>query len=259
MNKRGRKRVNPRYFDTPEEEATLKYLNCMDDIERNSIYEEFLKNPLYKMTEAIINRYKLHSKELQIEELINDTLGFLHTKVERYDPEKGRAYSYFGTIIVRKLRNRQKKESQTIVRQESYEAVAAHLEENEKYSYTIDSEDNSVSEFFIEFVAILEELFVLNVKEKFLKKNEESVGVAILEVMKNWEQFFQNGGKKYEKNHILECLRNMTGLSTKEIRDNLKRFKLLYYQKKEERLKKIHDCDDSPLKTNGQNSNKKRI
>jgi hypothetical protein len=193
---------------------------------------------------------------MSIEELINDTLGFLHTKVSLYDPEKGRAYSYFGTIIVRKLRNRQKKESQFAVKQESYDSVSASIEEDEKYSYQIDEDDNFISDFFTEFVKILDELLTLNIKDKFLKKNEEKVGIAILEVMKNWQHFFQDGGKKYNKNHILECLRNMTDLSTKDIRDNLKRFKQLYYLKKEERVKKDYYCNDSPLTPS--NSVKKR-
>lgn len=247
MGQRGRKRKNERYFDTREEDATIRYLQSSDETERNQIYEEFLKEPLYRMTEAIINRYNLHSKELSFDELLNETLSFLHTKVEKYVPDKGRAYSYFGTIIVRNLRNRQKKEAKKTSKQDSYDTVSTTFEEDEKYSYRIDEDEDFNSTFFPEFIKILNDLIILNEEHSFLKENELKVGLSILEILNNWESFFQDGGKKYNKNQILECIRNMTNLNTKEIRDSLKRFKVLYFEKKNERIRKDNNCDDSSI------------
>jgi hypothetical protein len=263
MNKRGRKRKHKRYFDVEQEEATLLYLSSFDESEKNKIYEEFLKEPLYKMVESIINRYNLYSKEMSFEELLNDTLSFLHTKIDKFDPSQGtKAYSYYGTIIKHRLLGKRIKEQDEITKRENYDAVLVNIEEDEKYSYQIDEEDSFTSEFFNEFVKILEELISMNTalpkEEKFLKKNEERVGLAILEVMKNWESFFEDGGRKYNKNQILECLRNMTDLSTKDIRDNLKRFRILYYQKKEERLKRTHRNEDTPIQNISFNLNKKK-
>ena len=46
----------------------------------------------------------------------------------------------------------------------------------------------------------------------------------------NWESLFDSDttGKKYNKNLILLYMREMTSLSTKEIRISLKRFKRMY-------------------------------
>jgi hypothetical protein len=56
------------------------------------------------------------------------------------------------------------------------------------------------------------------------------VGYALVEILENWERAFQSmeGGSKYNKNSVLETMRNYTNLSTKDIRLSMKRFKDLY-------------------------------
>ena len=59
--------------------------------------------------------------------------------------------------------------------------------------------------------------------------NERKLGYALLEIFSNFDKIFQIGdGNKFNKNLILLSLREMTSLSTKEIRISLKRYKILY-------------------------------
>ena len=62
-----------------------------------------------------------------------------------------------------------------------------------------------------------------------LNENEQRLGYALIEVFSNFEKIFQVGdGNKFNKNLILLSLREMTSLSTKEIRISLKKFKKVY-------------------------------
>src|ERR1700747_246037 len=100
ITKRGRKRKNDMDFGPDEEEAVIKFLVSTDEIERNAIFNEWLNEPLAKMVEAIIRRYKLYRKGFTFEELHGDTVSFLMTKVHKFEVSKGKkAYSYFGTIV----------------------------------------------------------------------------------------------------------------------------------------------------------------
>ena len=56
--KRGRKRKNDLYIGPEQEDADLRYLKSEDTKERNAIYNEWLKEPLNKMIESIIRKYK---------------------------------------------------------------------------------------------------------------------------------------------------------------------------------------------------------
>lgn len=243
MAKRGRKRKHKRYFDDPQEKAIIDYLNTDCEKERNKIYEVYLKMPLYKMAESIINKYQYYSHTLSFEELMHDTLSDLHTKIRKFDPTKRnksggkvKAYSYFGTIIKHYALGKRIKEQKEMERTSSFESQRDFLTQDVRYSYQMTEEDSAMKEFFYEYIEIIEELLELNAEESFLKVNEEKIGYAVVHLMKNWETVFDDGSNKYNKNQVLECLRNMTNLSTKEIRDNLKRFKKLYYEKKRYKL-----------------------
>ena len=62
-----------------------------------------------------------------------------------------------------------------------------------------------------------------------LSENEQKLGYALLEIFSNIDKIFQVGdGNKFNKNLILLSLREMTSLSTKEIRISLKRYKKMY-------------------------------
>ena len=65
--------------------------------------------------------------------------------------------------------------------------------------------------------------------ENKLTDNEEKVGISLIEIFENFDEIFIAGeGNKFNKNVILYQLREMTGLTTKEIRLSLKRYKLIY-------------------------------
>lgn len=259
MARRGRKRKHKRYFDVEQEKAIVDYLNTNCPDERNRIYKEYLEFPLYKMTESIVNRYQYYSLTMSFDELMHDILSDLHTKIEKFDPSQGtKAYSYFGTIIKHYALGKRIKEKKEQERTSSYECQADYLNHHEKYSYQISEEDSAMKEFFYEYIDIIEEVLLRNEEEDFLKPNEEKIGYAVVHIMKNWEDVFDDSGHKYNKNQVLECLRNMTNLTTKDIRDNLKRFKSLYYDKKQEKLDNDYNLGSDSDTSNSEPDNFKK-
>jgi hypothetical protein len=62
-----------------------------------------------------------------------------------------------------------------------------------------------------------------------LNENEKKLGFALVDLFDNYETIFSgNENNKFNKNIILLSLREMTNLSTKEIRGSIKKFKKLY-------------------------------
>ena len=94
-----RKSTQKIYFGEDQEQAVIRYLESESEIEKNKIFNEYLREPLIIMVESIIRRYKLYRKDLEFEEIHNDTMSFLITKISKFDHTKNhKAYSYFGTI-----------------------------------------------------------------------------------------------------------------------------------------------------------------
>ena len=233
MVKRGRKRTNEMYFGPEEEEAVIKFLESTDETERNQIFNEWLKAPLDKMIESIIRRYKLYRKGETFGELHSDTVSFLMTKVHKFERGRGKkAYSYFGTISKNYILGLLIKDEKYMKQTASYEDISEDIEERSDMTYVMDEEIFSM-ETFIKKVTngIKEELYDENHStKKKLNDNEKKVGYALIEILENWETAFESmsGGSKYNKNSVLETMRNYTNLSTKDIRLAMKRYKELY-------------------------------
>ena len=231
--KRGRKRKNDMYFGPNEEEAVIKFLESENEIERNLIFNEWLKAPLDKMIESIIRRYKLYRKGESFEDLHTDTVSFLMTKVHKFESGRGKkAYSYFGTISKHYILGLLIKDEKYMKNTSSYEDISEDLEERNDLTYVIDTEDFSMDDFIKKLSdGIKAELNDENLpQKKKLNENEKKVGFALVEILENWETAFESmsGGSKYNKNSVLETMRNYTNLSTKDIRIAMKRYKDLY-------------------------------
>jgi len=222
-----RPRTQKIYFGEDQEKAVVNYLESTDEAEKNKIFNEYLREPLIIMVESIIRRYKLYRKDMEFEEIHTDTMSFLITKINKFDHTKNtKAYSYFGTICKNYPMGAIQKDTKEQNRQVSYDDISSDFEDSKDLSYVID-------EFVIDYSSVITKLTIdlenFIEKEKNLSDNERKLGYALLEIFSNFDKIFQVGdGNKFNKNLILLSLREMTSLSTKEIRVSLKRYKKLY-------------------------------
>jgi hypothetical protein len=117
------------------------------------------------------------------------------------------------------------KDTKDTNRSVSYEDISEDIESRIDFSYTIDEYNVDYSDVIIALTNRLEDF----IEAEDLTENEKKLGYALLEIFTNFERIFQIGdGNKFNKNLILLSLREMTSLSTKEIRVSLKRYKGLY-------------------------------
>jgi len=221
-----RPRTQKIYFGEDQEKAVVKYLESTDEDERNKIFNEFLREPLVIMVESIIRRYKLYRKDMEFEEIHTDTMSFLITKINKFDHTKNtKAYSYFGTICKNYLMGAIQKDTKEQNRQVSYDDISSDIEDRKDLSYVIDEHIIDYQSVIIKLTISLENF----IEKENLTENEQKLGYALLEIFSNFDKIFQVGdGNKFNKNLILLSLREMTSLSTKEIRISLKRFKKMY-------------------------------
>jgi hypothetical protein len=246
MAKRGRKTnatTPTAYFSSIQEDAVVRYLNATTEQEKNEIYNEFLKFPLEKMTESIINRYKLYSGKMSYKELFDDTLSFLHMKISMFDTKRGKkSFSYFGTIIKRRLQNNRKKENKDKKKVILYEDVYKTVSQGDDIVEEEYTEDNLMYQFFQIIVVEIEDLLKPENVEKYgLKDSDVKVGIAILEITQNWDKIYIDDTKKFKKNFVLECIRNMTLLNTSQISQSLKFYKNYYIKRKKKYLKDLEN------------------
>ncbi len=108
----------------------------------------------------------------------------------------------------------------------SYEDISSDLENSDRFSYDIEN-DNIDTQSIITNLLLELDLFI---KNESLTENEVKLGQALYELFDNYESIFiGNDNNKFNKNIVLLSLREMTNLSTKEIRSSMKKYKGVYY------------------------------
>jgi ribosome-binding protein aMBF1 (putative translation factor) len=224
--KRGRKATKENYFDVEEEMAVRMYLTATTFNEKNEIYNQYLRGPLDKMISSIIRRYKLYRKDMDFKEIHTDTHSFLMTKIDKFKPAKEKkAYSYFGTICKNYLMGQIIKDQKETNRKISYEDISSSIEERPDMIYRIDDDIVETDVIITQYLKELKDF----IETESLNDNEKKLGYALIDLFDNYETIFSGAdNNKFNKNVILLSLREMTNLSTKEIRSSIKRFKKLY-------------------------------
>ena len=225
-NKTSKKVKVNNYFDTREEEAVRMYITAKTREEKEEIYNTYLKDPLTKMIESIIRRYKLYRKDMDYQDVHYDTHSFLMTKVDKFKPDKNKkAYSYFGTICKNYLMGQIQKDQKDSNRKISYEDISSTLENRPDMVYYMEFESMDAQKT----IEIFKQDLKKYITETNMNENESKLGYALIELFENYGNIFiGNDNNKFNKNIVLLSLREMTNLNTKEIRIYLKKYKILY-------------------------------
>lgn len=234
MAKRGRKASSTKkgYFYETEETAVINYLNSDDDVEREKIFNKYLLPAFTKMIESIIRRYNLYIPDEDFNETFDDTISFLMTKLNCFKQDSGyKAYSYCGTICKNYLILKINKYIKNQQRNVSYENMRSELDDSLDYGYDQQySRVGALSEIIEKTSAAIKKIMT-STKEKSLSENEIKVGNALVELLDNWEDLFAKmGSNKFNKSSILLFLKETTFLTTKEIRDSMKKYKQAYQE-----------------------------
>ena len=114
------------------------------------------------------------------------------------------------------------------IRNASYDEVFDEISNSVQYS-TDEVNHVEMVEKLVNDIANEIERMVNNYDEHLLNENEVEVGNALVDLLRNWEEVLPNGGSnKLQKSSVLYFLREETMMTTKEVRDNMKKYKCVY-------------------------------
>ena len=241
--KRGRKPSKEKrkgYFYEEEEEAFAKYVQSDNQLERDKLFREKLYPAFTKMIESIIRRYELFTPNESFEDTFCDTMSFLITKVNNFDPTKGyKVYSYCGTICKNYLIYKRTQYMKRLQRQSSYDVIFVNGDKDTR------SNDNSKifntlfnSELISDTIKEIKSIIECDESINKVNENEIKVGYGLIEILTNWEEIFkQTESQKFNKTSFLYFMKEYTRLSTKDVREAMKRYKDLYLFTKQKLLK----------------------
>ena len=226
LTKRGkprkRKPKEPRiYFTQDTEDAIVEYLACNDSIERNFIYNERIEYAFYKLAENIIHTFKFYYTDTDtIEELKHEVITFLLEKLHLYKPDKGKAFSYFGTIAKRYL---------IVYNENNYKKLQekANVDESDDEQMMLYENDRNIENAFNElgFMDQYTKYIDTHLFRLFPKKQDAQTADAIVELFRKRESL-----EIFNKKALYIYIREITDVSTPQITKIIKKLKVIYSQ-----------------------------
>ena len=197
-------------------------------LENEKIFNSILYPVFSKMIESIMRRYKLYVPNEDPTDTFNDTLSFLMTKMEKYDEDKDtKAYSYYGNICKNYIIGKIQQYDKSLTRNPSYDDDESDIDIMNDNRYVLSNDPGTkvakeiVNKLIKQFTKMTSDPYTYDLKE-----NEVKLGKALANLLENWDYVIStDGSNKLNKNAILLFLREQTGLDTKGIRDNMKKFK----------------------------------
>ena len=207
------------YFTQETEDAIIKYLATENEAERNKIFEEHINYALHKLAENIIHTFKFYYTEVQtIDELKHEVVCVLLEKLKLYDQSKGKAYSYFGTIVKRYL---------IVYNNNNYKKLKnrAHVDEvDTDKTITTDLVNNKEVDLEeVEFIDIFIRYVDSKLYDLFPKEKETKVADAILELFRKRENL-----DILSKKALYIYIREITDAPTPIITKVVKKLKNVY-------------------------------
>jgi DNA-directed RNA polymerase specialized sigma subunit len=204
------------YFTKLHEDAILKYALSTDRQEKSVLYVSLIQPAFNEMVDKIVFTYKFTSLP-NIEDLKEECKIWLTTILDKFDASKGsKAFSYFSVITKNWFIHKVKKNSSG--REVGLEDISQEFEEENLFIHNDYDEKREKEEFW---AALWQEINTWDSPN--LKPNEKKVYEAIKLILKDPESI-----EIFNKKAIYLYIRELTGLTTKQIVMGLKKFKTKY-------------------------------
>ena len=226
LKKKRRPRKTNKYFTKIHENAIISYASTQDRAIRTELYIELIGPAFDELVDKIVYTYKFNNLP-NIDYLKDDCKLWLITILDKYDPErKSKAFSYFSVITKNWFIHKVKQNSKKLKRDVQYEDISEiDLEQFQtENAYESERENKEFWQNLFEEIDSWE-----NMK---LKEHERKVLKAIKILFSSVDDI-----EIFNKKAIYLYMREITGLNTKQIVNNLNRLRKRYRSFKTEWVK----------------------
>tara|TARA_R110000765_G_scaffold38056_8_gene83696 strand:- start:2957 stop:3586 length:630 start_codon:yes stop_codon:yes gene_type:complete len=196
----------------------VSFVASTDPKERTELYEEYIQPAFDEMVDKIVFTYKFTTLP-NIDDLRDECKIWLTTILHKYDQSKGsKAFSYFSVITKNWFIHQVKKTSKQRSREVEYDTMASEVKLKYMATYN-DYHDVRENEEF--WGSLWQEIDTWDAPN--LKPNEKKVLEAIRILLSSSDNI-----EIFNKKAIYLYMREITGLNTKQIVNNLNKMRIKY-------------------------------
>jgi len=218
MKSPSRRKNKKHYFTKVHENAIIQYAKSDCIKERTQLYIDFIQPAFNEMVDKIVYTYKFTSLP-NIDPLKDECKIWLTTILDKYDPSKGsKAFSYFSVITKNWFIHKVKKTSKQNKQEVDFDDIPKSIVHEKLVTYNqyeVRREKEEFWSFFYEEVSSWD--------TGALKTNEYKVLQAIKILFESSDDI-----EIFNKKAVYLYMRELTGLNTKQIVNNLNKMRQKY-------------------------------
>lgn len=218
VRRRRRRSGGKHYFRQEHEDAIVAYSKTTDRAEREKLYRELIQPVFSEMVDKIVYTYKFTTLP-NIDDLKDECKVWLTTILDKFNPDKGsKAFSYFSVITKNWFIHKVKKNSYRNKKEITFDELPKSIEEKHMSTsnpYLKTREDN---EFWNALWGEIKDWGRMP-----MKANEEKVYKAICVLLEDPDSI-----EIFNKKAIYLYIRELTGLNTKQVVNNLNKLRAKY-------------------------------
>lgn len=217
------------YFTADTDDALNAFNSSSDIEEKHRLFQDRIRPAFEKLIENLIYVYRFYTID-NVDTLKDECLTNLFETIPKFDPNKGaKGFSYFNVVaknwFIQKIRERAKQNKNESELFYDLDHEAAKNDPN--FMVAPHEEVVEDAEKWIKFYEAMDSW-----KHELTKAAEVKVLNAVIFLMKNPDLV-----TIYNKKAVYLYLRELTGLQTKQVVNNLKKIKELYDEWHEEYLR----------------------
>ena len=221
--RRRRAKKGRHYFTQVHEDAIVRYAQIEDLKERTELYINYIQPAFDEMVDKIVYTYKFTTLP-NIDDLRSECKVWLTMILDKYDPNKGsKAFSYFSVITKNWFIHKVKKNSAKLRKEVHLEDIRYHEKHEPLITQHGYYEKRKEREFWESLWGEIDTWDGANLKE-----NEKKVLEAVKILLSNTDDI-----EIFNKKAIYLYLREITGLNTKQVVNNLNKLRVKYKSFKE--------------------------
>ena len=211
---------NRSYFTKITDLAISAYNKSEDSTSREKIYRRFIYPAFMKLTENIINKVKPDYIDSSFQDLQTDLVTYLTARLDKFNPNAGKAYSYytrtsFNYLIAENQKGYAKVKSDTL-----------EINIDEQRNVITEIHNDEMRETLREFMDAYIEYCYDNLNYIFSNSIDIHVADSVLHIFETREDI-----DNFNKKALYILIRERTGLETTNITRVIKTLKLIYENK----------------------------
>jgi len=208
------------YFTDEVQSLILEYQQTENRILKDRIFNKIY--PVFnRVAHNLIYKYKLLTTDISFQDLKAEVVAHLYEKLNKYDPKKGSAFSYFSVITVHFLLARRKEALKDLY--SSYEIDTLEMPTSldlEIYERLSSDEDDITYEKIDNFVEYFQEFITMH----FHREDDYIIANAILQLIINSKDLaFPMNNKS-----VYFLVKEQVGCKQADILRIIRRFKKIY-------------------------------